>query len=62
MKKAAVTVYAALMGFKDYLYRAWVMFVPFHVIRLFFIKSTLAERGKGLLFRDGSRNAFGQKH
>ncbi len=53
MKKIAVTVYAALMGFKDYLYRAWIMFVPFHIIRLYFIKNTVAEVGKGCFFAMG---------
>lgn len=60
MKKAAVSVYVALLALKDYLYRTWIMQVPFYAIRLFFIKKTVARVGRGCFFAMGVETRRGK--
>ena len=60
MKKAAVTVYVALLALKDYFYRTWIMQVPFYAIRLFFIKKTVARVGRGCFFAMGVETRRGK--
>lgn len=60
MKKAAVSVYVVLMAFKDYLYRVWILSVPFHSIRLFFIRNTIATLGQGCFFAMGVETRRGE--
>lgn len=60
MKKAAVSVYVALLALKDYLYRTWIMYVPFHTFRLFFIKKTLSQVGRDCFFAMGVETRRGK--
>ena len=60
MKKAAVSVYVALLALKDYFYRTWIMQVPFHALRLFFIKKTLSRVGSGCFFAMGVETRRGR--
>jgi acetyltransferase-like isoleucine patch superfamily enzyme len=46
MRKIAIDFLTALYAFKDYLFREWVMRVPFYVFRRFFIKHTIKHLGK----------------
>ncbi len=49
MKKAKIFVSALW----DYIFRAWIMYIPFHSVRLYFIKNSLAKVGKGSSFLMG---------
>lgn len=60
MKKAAVSVYVALLALKDYLYRIWIMHLPFHVVRLFFIKKTINKVGNDCFFALGVETRQGR--
>lgn len=60
MRKAAVSVYVALLALKDYLYRTWIMYIPFHAIRLFFVKRTMARVGRGCFFAMGFETRRGR--
>ncbi|AYQ34318.1 acyltransferase [Runella sp. SP2] len=46
MKKTIIALYSAFLAFKDYLFREWVMSIPFHVVRRFFIHQTVSKLGK----------------
>lgn len=65
MKAFLVHIHSGLLGFKDYLFREWVMHIPFHIIRLFFIKRTVTKTGKqtnflmGVEFRKGKNILIG---
>lgn len=61
MRKAATNFYIALLALKDYLYRAWILYLPFHAIRLFFIKKTLAQVGTHCFFAMGIETRYGKK-
>ncbi len=60
MRKAAVSVYIAILAFKNYIYRDWIMFFPIHFIRLFFVENTVASLGKGCFFAMGVETRFGE--
>jgi len=60
MKKVALSVYIPLLALKDYLYRSWIMYLPFHTIRLFFIKKTLDKVGYGCFFAMGVETRRGR--
>lgn len=65
MKKTLIELYAAFLAFKDYLFREWIMHIPFYAIRRFFIKRTVKRLGKGGFvmmkaeFRDGKNIEIG---
>ena len=44
---------SAITGLLDYLFRRWAMFIPFHAVRLFFIRRKLNGLGKGASFLMG---------
>jgi maltose O-acetyltransferase len=46
MKRTLIEFYAAFFAFKDYLFREWVMQIPFHAVRRFFIKQSIHKLGK----------------
>jgi maltose O-acetyltransferase len=56
---------SAVKGLLDYLFRQWAMFIPFHALRLFFIRRRLKGLGKdssflmGLELRDGRNVTVG---
>jgi acetyltransferase-like isoleucine patch superfamily enzyme len=60
MKKPIIAIYLALMGLKDYLYREWILLIPFHKIRLFFLRRTLQHVGKGCFFAIGIETRHGK--
>lgn len=47
MKKIAVELATAFYAFKDYLFREWVMRLPFYALRRFFIGQTIQKLGEG---------------
>ncbi len=53
MKKLAVQLYIPLLALKNYVFRAWILFIPFHAVRLFFIKRTLKSVGKNCFWSMG---------
>src|SRR6266498_4023205 len=65
MKNFILKIYIALIGFKDYIFRRFIMYIPFHVIRLFFIRRTLKSVGTntnflmGVEFRKGKNISIG---
>ena len=65
MRNLLVQTYLCAIGFKDYLFREWVMYTPFHLIRLFFVRKTIHELGKnstvlmGVEFRKGKSISVG---
>ncbi|MEP6596713.1 MAG: acyltransferase [Ginsengibacter sp.] len=65
MKNFFTNIYSGLLGFKDYLFRCCIMYIPFHAVRLFFIKRTLQSIGKntnflmGVEFRKGKNISIG---
>ncbi len=65
MKNFFTYIYSGLLGFKDYLFRNWIMYVPFHTVRFFFIKRTLQSIGRntnilmGVEFRKGRNISVG---
>lgn len=60
MKKAATTFYIVYLAFKDYLYREWGMYIPFHVIRHFLISKTLSDIGRDCFFAMGVETRYGK--
>jgi acetyltransferase-like isoleucine patch superfamily enzyme len=65
VKNFVLQIYIALLAFKDYLFRRFIMYIPFHAIRLFFIRRTLRSIGKhtnflmGVEFRKGKNISIG---
>ncbi|AEI48819.1 acyltransferase [Runella slithyformis] len=65
MKKTLIELYTAFLAFKDYLFREWIMYIPFYAVRRFFIKRTVHYLGKGGFvmmkaeFRDGKNIEIG---
>jgi len=65
MKRFLIQIYICFLGFKDYLFREWIMFVPFHALRIFFIRNTISALGKnssflmGVEFRKGQNISVG---
>jgi acetyltransferase-like isoleucine patch superfamily enzyme len=53
MRKILIETYAALLAFRDYLFRKHIMHFPAHPFRLFFIRRTLAQIGAGCYFMMG---------
>ena len=53
MKKFFTAFYIAFLGFKDYLFREVVMYIPFYVIRAFFIRHTIYKLGNEVFFSMG---------
>jgi maltose O-acetyltransferase len=41
MKKVLIELYTAFFALKDYLFREWIMRIPFHAMRRFFVKQTI---------------------
>ncbi len=65
MKQFLTQINACIFGLKDYLFREWIMYVPFHSFRNFFIKNTIQSLGKntsllmGVEFRKGKNISIG---
>ena len=65
MRNLYRNIYAFISALLDYIFRAWIMYVPFHFIRRFFIKLKLRHVGKGSSFlmgleiREGKRISIG---
>ena len=65
MKKFLIQLYSALIAFKDYLIREWLMYVPLHWFRKLIIKTQLKNVGKytnfllGLEFRKPKNISIG---
>lgn len=65
MKKTLIDLYTAFLAFKDYLFREWIMYIPFYAVRRFFIKRTVKRLGKAgfvmmkVEFRDGKNIEIG---
>ena len=53
MKRFLIPVYVCLLSFKDYIFREWIMYVPFHTFRNFFIRNTIHSLGKNSSFLMG---------
>ncbi len=53
MKSLLIQVYTALIAFKDYFIREWMMYVPFHWLRKLIIKSQFKSVGKQTNFLIG---------
>jgi maltose O-acetyltransferase len=53
VKNFLLKIYSAFIGFKDYIFRRFIMYIPFHTVRLFFIRRTLKSVGKGTNFLIG---------
>ena len=47
MRKIVVEIATALYALKDYLFREWIMYLPFHNLRRFFITQTIHKLGQG---------------
>lgn len=60
VKKAVVTAYTAFLAFKDYLYREWVLHIPFHTIRRYFIRRTVGRLGHDCFFAMGVETRRGR--
>ena len=65
MKYLLIQIHSALIAFKDYLIREWLMYVPFHWFRKMIIKTQLKSVGKqtnfliGLEFRKPKNISIG---
>lgn len=65
MKPFLIQIYLSFFAFKDYVFREWIMFIPFHWIRNFFIRNTIYSLGKntsflmGVEFRNGKNISIG---
>ncbi len=65
MKRLLLQIYICSLGFKDYLFREWIMYIPFHSIRIFFIRNTIKSLGinssflMGVEFRKGENISVG---
>jgi len=65
MKHFLIQIYISFLGFKDYLFREWIMYIPFHAFRIFFIRKTINSLGKnssflmGVEFRKGKNISIG---
>ncbi len=65
MKSFITKIYIALLGLKAYLFRRFILYIPFHTIRLFFIRRTLNAVGihtnflMGVVFRKGKNISVG---
>lgn len=65
MKRYFINIIGAALAFKDYLFREWIMSVPFHAVRRLFIKQTIPKLGKkGFVmmkveFRNGKNISIG---
>ncbi len=53
MQRFLSSLNACLFGFKDYLFREWIMFVPLHFVRNFFIRNTIKSLGRNTVFLMG---------
>lgn len=53
MKKLLITIYVAFQGFKDYLFRELMMYIPFYAIRGFFIRRAINELGSEVFMSMG---------
>ena len=60
IKKILLAPYLAALAFKDYLFRVHFMYVPFHAIRLFFVRRTVAALGRHCSFLMGVEIRTGQ--
>jgi acetyltransferase-like isoleucine patch superfamily enzyme len=66
MKKIVVELATAFYAFKDYLFREWIMYVPFYAVRRFFVEQTIQQLGKGgfimmkVEFRNGKNIRIGE--
>ncbi|MTI24631.1 acyltransferase [Fulvivirga kasyanovii] len=58
-------MFFVIIHFQDYLFREWIMFIPFHVIRIFCIRRTVKSLGSnssfllGVEFRNGKNITVG---
>src|SRR6266498_4763977 len=65
MKNFISKLSSAFLGFKDYIFRHFIMYIPFHFVRLFFIRRTLKSVGRatnflmGVQFRKGKNISIG---
>ena len=65
MKSFLIQVYVCFLAFKDFVFREWIMYVPFQSFRKFFIKNTIHSLGKntsflmGVEFRKGKNISIG---
>lgn len=53
MKKWAIRFYTPLLALKDYLFREWILFLPFHAIRMLFIRNTVSTMGSNCFWSIG---------
>ena len=60
MKKLLVTFYISFLALKDYLYREWLLYIPSHFLRLYFIKKTLYKVGQRCFFAMGIETRQGK--
>ncbi len=65
MKPFLIQVYVCFLAFKDYIFRQWIMYIPFYSFRKFFIKNTIHSLGEntsflvGVEFRNGKNISIG---
>ncbi len=65
MKKLFTYCYIVFLAFKNYLFVEWIMYIPFHAVRMFFIKYTVSSIGAncfiamGVDFKTGSKISIG---
>ena len=63
MRPILAQIHTALVELRNYIFRGWIMYFPFHAVRNFFIRRTLGKLGKkssfliGVEFRKG-KNIF----
>ncbi len=47
MKKFLIEIYNCWIGFRNYILREWIMYMPFYWIRHFFVRQTIHKFGHG---------------
>ena len=60
LKKTLTGPYEFVKYFTDYIFRDWIMYIPFHAIRNFFIRQTLKSVGKNSSFMMGVEFRHGE--
>jgi acetyltransferase-like isoleucine patch superfamily enzyme len=60
MKKTISVIYTALVAFRDYIFREHIMYWPFHNLRRFFVKHTIAKLGKSGFLMMGVEFRYGR--
>ncbi len=60
LKSSAITLVTLLVALRDYVYTVFITFIPFHVIRLFFIRLLVRQLGTGSTVLMGCEIRYGK--